>query len=78
MLAAVAPALAAETPTCDVDSDPVLERLYGSRVPVLVVDGAVVLEGRFDEADVLRMLRGVTARASAPGDPAHPRAPRPT
>jgi len=78
MLVAVAPAFAAETPSCDVDTDPVLERLYGSRVPVLVVDGAVLLEGRFDEGDVLRAVRGVTARVSAPGDPAHRRAPRPT
>jgi hypothetical protein len=78
MLAAVAPGLAAEITPCDVDADPSLERLYGDRVPVLVVDGVVVLEGRFDEVDVLRAVHGLTARASAPAGPAHPRVPPPT
>jgi hypothetical protein len=47
-------------------------------VPVLVVDGVVILEGRFDEVDVLRAVHGLTARASAPAGPAHPRVPPPT
>lgn len=72
MLAAMAPALAAETIACDVDADPSLQRLYGDRVPVLVVDGLVVLEGCFDELDIMRAFHDVTTRASAPADPTHP------
>lgn len=78
MLAAVAPGLAAEIVPCDVDADPFLARLYGDRVPVLAVDGVVILEGRFDEADVLRAVRGLRDRVSAPADPTHPRVPPPT
>jgi hypothetical protein len=32
------------------------EERYGDRVPVLVVDGAVVLAGRFGEADIRKVL----------------------
>lgn len=78
MLAAVAPGLAAEIIPCDVDADPSLARLYGDRVPVLVVDGEVILEGRFDESEVFRAVRGLTDRVSAPDGPAHPRVPPPT
>lgn len=63
VLAPLGPALAAEIVPCDVDADPALTTLYGDRVPVLVVDGAVVLEGRFDERDVLRALRPFTGPA---------------
>jgi len=42
--------------TVDVDSDPDLLRRYGSRVPVLEVHGRVVLEGRFDEPELVRSL----------------------
>lgn len=38
----------------DIDAEPVLQRRYGTRVPVLVIDGAVVMEGRFDEAELIR------------------------
>ena len=40
----------------DVDADPDLQRLYGSRVPVLAADGCVVMEGRFDEPELARLL----------------------
>lgn len=56
MLVALAPGPPARIVACDVDGEPSLQRLYGDRVPVLVVDGVVVLEGRFDEGDVLRVL----------------------
>ena len=45
----------------DVDAHPDLERLYGSRVPVLTVDGVVVVEGRFDEASLAGLMRSLTA-----------------
>lgn len=48
----------------DVDADPALQRIHGHRVPVLEVDGAVVLEGRFAEADLARVAcRLLTPRA---------------
>ncbi|MFM7242954.1 MAG: glutaredoxin family protein [Planctomycetaceae bacterium] len=40
----------------DVDVDPATAAAYGDRVPVLVRDGAVVLEGRFDDAGIARLL----------------------
>jgi hypothetical protein len=42
----------------DVDGSPTLRREFGDRVPVVVreADGRVLLEGRFDEADVMRVL----------------------
>ena len=52
----------------DVDADSLLQELYGLRVPVLTADGTVVMEGRFDESALARLL---TAPASAPGDRAH-------
>lgn len=42
----------------DVDADAVAAASYGNRVPVLVRDGAVVMEGRFDDAGVARLLAG--------------------
>ncbi len=41
----------------DVDSDPELFRLYDFRVPVLLVGGRIVSEGRL-EHDALRRLLG--------------------
>lgn len=58
MLAALAPG----TRRVDVADDPGLERDWGSRVPVLVVDGRVVAEGRFDEGETTLAL----ARLRAP------------
>ena len=40
----------------DVDGESDLRCRYGSRVPVLVADGAVVMEGRFDEPQLARLL----------------------
>ena len=40
----------------DVDRDPELFRLYEFRVPVLLVDGRIVGEGRLDERVVRRAL----------------------
>lgn len=42
----------------DVDADAVAAATYGHRVPVLVRDGAVVMEGRFDDAGIARLLAG--------------------
>jgi glutaredoxin len=55
MVAAHAQAAAVEI--IDVDADPDLQRLYGLRVPVLAADGAVVMEGRFDEPELARLLK---------------------
>jgi glutaredoxin len=61
-------ALSAAVEILDVDADPLLQQRYGLRVPVLTADGTVVMEGRFDEPALARLL---TAPASAPGDRAH-------
>lgn len=45
------------TDVVDVDGDADLRARYGLRVPVLEADGATVLEGRFDETDLVRRLR---------------------
>jgi glutaredoxin len=42
----------------DVDLDTATVATYGHRVPVLVRDGAVVMEGRFDDAGIARLLEG--------------------
>ena len=41
----------------DVDGAPDLLVRYGTRVPVLEADGVVVVEGRFDELELMRRLR---------------------
>lgn len=41
----------------DIDADFALRQRYGTRVPVLIADGVVVMEGRFDEAELSRLLR---------------------
>jgi glutaredoxin len=41
----------------DVDEDPELSRLYDFRVPVVLVDGRVVGEGRLDRHALRRALR---------------------
>ena len=40
----------------DVDGESELQSRYGLRVPVLVANGAVVMEGRFDEPELARLL----------------------
>jgi len=47
----------------DVAGDPALEAEFGLRVPVVVVDGRVVAEGRIDEATLTAVLAtGLTGR----------------
>ena len=41
----------------DVDGDPVLQRRWGLKVPVLLLDGALVCWGRLDSAELLRILQ---------------------
>jgi hypothetical protein len=41
----------------DVDTDPTLQRRYGLRIPVLLLDGATVCEHRLDVAELLRLMR---------------------
>ncbi len=54
MLAAHLPA--ADVELVDVDADSDSQRLYGLRVPVLTADGTVVMEGRFDEVELVRLM----------------------
>jgi hypothetical protein len=41
----------------DVDTDPPLQRRWGLRVPVLLLDGERVCEQRLDVTELLRLLR---------------------
>jgi predicted thioredoxin/glutaredoxin len=41
----------------DVDRDPDLQRRFGHKVPVLMLDGEVVCFGTFDRAEVERLTR---------------------
>jgi predicted thioredoxin/glutaredoxin len=41
----------------DVDSDPVLARRFGVKIPVLLLDGTLVCAHRFDGAELKRLLR---------------------
>ena len=41
----------------DVDSDPELQRRYGLKIPVLLVDGVPVCSVRLDAPELLRLLR---------------------
>jgi hypothetical protein len=58
-------------PVLDVDADQVQRRLYGMRVPVLVVGGEVVLEGYFEEIDVAKLAMSVKSRDEFHGDSGH-------
>ena len=49
--------LGVEPSLLDVDADPELSRLYDFRVPVLLVEGRVVAEGRLDAPALRRALR---------------------
>ncbi len=70
----VAQVLAGTVEIIDVDGESDLQSRYGSRVPVLVANGKVVMEGRFDEPELARLL---TAQVSVPGDRGHRSGPRP-
>ena len=52
----VAQARAGTVEIIDVDGESDLQSRYGLRVPVLVADGAVVMEGRFHEPELARLL----------------------
>lgn len=52
IVASVAP----EVRLVEISGDAGLERDWGTRVPVLVVDGRVVAEGRFDEGETTLAL----------------------
>ncbi|MBS0388024.1 MAG: glutaredoxin family protein [Proteobacteria bacterium] len=41
----------------DVDADAALQRRWGLKVPVLLLDGATVCSGRLDTPELLRLLR---------------------
>ena len=41
----------------DVDSDRELQRRYGLKIPVLLLDQTSVCSGRLDQAELLRALR---------------------
>ena len=41
----------------DVDSDPALHRRWGMKVPVLLLDGAMVCSVRLNTPELLRLLR---------------------
>ncbi len=55
----------------NVDSDESHRRLYGIRVPVLVVGGEVILEGKFSETDVVRLAQSLKAREEHHDDSGH-------
>jgi hypothetical protein len=42
----------------DVDADPLTQRRFGLKIPVLTVDGSPVCHGRLDAAAVARLLAG--------------------
>jgi predicted thioredoxin/glutaredoxin len=42
----------------DVDSDPVLERQFGLKVPVLLLDGSVVCHYTLNSNELLRLVQG--------------------
>ena len=58
-------------PVLDVDADHLQRRLYGMRVPVLVVGGEVVLEGHFEETDVAKLAMSVKSLDEFHGDSGH-------
>ena len=52
----VAHARAGTVEIIDVDGESDLQSRYGSRVPVLVTNGTVVMEGRIHEPELARLL----------------------
>jgi predicted thioredoxin/glutaredoxin len=42
----------------DVDSDPALERQFGLKVPVLLLDGSVVCHYTLNSNELLRLVQG--------------------
>lgn len=58
-------------PVWDVDVDESRKRLYGVRVPVLLKDGEVVLEGAFKEADIARLALSIKSLNECHEDSGH-------
>ncbi len=48
--------LDAQPELADVDADDELHRLYDFRVPVVLIDGAIVAEGRISREQLVRAL----------------------
>lgn len=48
----------AETTIVDIDTDAVLTAAFGTRVPVVEVDGRILIEGRFAERELIARLAG--------------------
>ena len=46
----------AETTIVDIDTDAALVAAFGTRVPVVEVDGRILIEGRFDERELFARL----------------------
>ncbi len=55
----------------NVDSDRERSRVYGARVPVLVIKGKAILEGNFVEEEVLRLAREITSQDECHGHSNH-------
>ena len=51
--------------TVDIDTAIELKQLYNLRVPVLVIDGQVALEGTVQEREIVRCLTTLAERLSA-------------
>jgi len=64
VLAGFDPPLAAAVEVLDVDADATLQRRYGLKVPVLLLDGELVCFGHLDAAELVRLLR--RSRATSP------------
>ena len=58
-------------PVWDVDVDESRKRLYGVRVPVLLKDGEVVMEGAFTEADIARLALSIKSLNECRDDSGH-------
>jgi hypothetical protein len=50
----------------DVDSDPLLQRRYGLKIPVLLLAGSPVCSGALDEQALREALRALDRRAHRP------------
>lgn len=59
--------LAPEATVVDIDAEPARAAIYGTRVPVVEIDGVVAVEGRFDEPQLAAAIR----RGSIRDDQAH-------
>ena len=53
---------APEATVVDVDAEPRHAATYGTRVPVVEIDGVVVVEGKFDEPQLLAAIRRGSGR----------------